>query len=161
MGRCLNLTKAGEYAIAALSRLALQTGLGAISAKTLAAEQKIPPSFLAKILSQCVKAGLVSSRKGRDGGIRLSRPADEITLLSIIEACEGPYIRKECVFYASRACEGPDCEVYCSLREQEEGVRMGLGSITLASMAEALNRHPNLRSEKFMEVVDGTSGRRD
>lgn len=160
MGRCLNLTKAGEYAIAALSRLALQTGSAAVSAKTLAAEQKIPPSFLAKILSQCAKAGLISSRKGRDGGIALGRPADEITLLSIIEACEGPYSRTDCVFYAARPCDGPSCEVYCSLREQEEGVRTGLGSITLAAMAEALSRHPNLKAGNVMEVVDGTSGRR-
>lgn len=147
MGRCLNLTKAGEYAIAALSRLALRPGTSAVSAKTLAEEQNIPLSFLAKILSQCAKAGLVSSRKGRDGGISLSRPAGEITLLSIIEACEGPYARKECVFYADRTCEGPACEVYCSLREREEGVRASLSSVTLAGMAAALSRHP--RAARF------------
>ena len=54
MARCLNLTKTGEYAIAALSRLALryaesQSDPKPVSIQALAREQNIPPSFLSKI----------------------------------------------------------------------------------------------------------------
>ena len=103
MAKCLNLTRTGEYAIAALSRLALKSeesrsDLKPASIQALAREQNIPPRFLSKIMAQCVKTGILQSRKGPEGGITLNRPADEISLLSIIEACEGNYWRESCVF---------------------------------------------------------------
>ena len=147
MGHCLNLSKAGEYAIAALSRLAIKTegpdrAPKPVTVADLARQQEIPASFLKKIMAQCVRAGLVRSKTGPDGGIALSRPAAEITLLAIIEACEGSYQRESCVFFASRRCEGADCEVYCPLREGEQAVRKGLEHVTLEQMAGALSRHP-------------------
>lgn len=165
MAKCLNLTKTGEYAIAALSRLALKSEESPsdpkpVSISALAREQNIPPSFLSKIMAQCVKAGILQSRKGPEGGITLNRPAEEISLLSIIEACEGSYWRESCVFYASRRCDGPDCEVYCPLREREEELRSGLERVTLAEMAGALGRHPYLKAGHVMEGSDGHRGRR-
>lgn len=165
MARCLNLTKGGEYAIAALSRLALESEASLpdpkpVSILALAREQNIPPSFLSKIMAQCVKAGILRSKKGPEGGLSLNQPADEISLLSIIEACEGRYWRESCVFYSSRGCEGPECEVYCPLREKEEGLRAELGRVTLAEMAGALGRHPFLKAGQAMEGGDGHSGQR-
>ncbi len=165
MARCLNLTKSGEYAVAALSRLALEAEKSRsepkpVSIQALAREQGIPPSFLSKIMAQCVKAGLLRSRRGPEGGVTLDRPADEITLLAIIEACEGRYWRESCVFYSSRRCDGPECEVYCPLREKEEALREGLGGVTLAEMAGALGRHPYAKAGQVMEGADGRSGQR-
>src|ERR1019366_2475591 len=117
MAKCLNLTKAGEYAIAAMSRLARQSGGRAarpVAGSELAGSQEIPASLLSKIFSQCARAGLVQTRRGAKGGVSLTRPAREITLLSIIEACEGDYSREDCVFFSSKPCEGESCEVYCS-----------------------------------------------
>ncbi|MBI5630688.1 MAG: Rrf2 family transcriptional regulator [Elusimicrobia bacterium] len=145
MARCLNLTRTGEYAIAALARLALSLNASdsaPTSVRTLAQEQEIPKSFLSKILAQCVKAGIARSKKGPDGGVVLARPPEEISLLAIIEACEGSYWRELCVFYPARRCDGPRCEVYCPLREKEERVRNELGQTTLADMAKALQKHP-------------------
>jgi Rrf2 family protein len=142
MGNCLHLTKSGEYALAALSCLALEPQDRPVSIKELAEKQRISPTFLAKIMSACGKAGLVHSKPGASGGVMLSRPAESITLLAIIEACEGPYQRENCVFFSARKCEGPDCEVYCSLRESEGKVRERLASTNLAHMAEALRAHP-------------------
>lgn len=71
-----------------------------------------------------------------------SKPPDQISLLDVIEACEGGYARDFCVFYPDRRCRGPECEVYCPLREREEGVKTALGRVSLAEMAGALKRHP-------------------
>lgn len=109
-------------------------------------------------MAQCAKAGIIQSRKGPAGGVRLNRTAGEISLLSIIEACEGSYRRESCVFFSSRRCEGPACEVYCPLRSQEEELREGLDRVTLADMAEALGTHPNLKAEQVMEGFDGHRG---
>jgi Rrf2 family protein len=146
MARCLNLTNSGEYAISALSRLALMsTGAESASVRALAAAQRIPKAFLAKILHRCAHAGLVLTKKGAAGGVKLARPADKITLLAIIEACEGSYKRDVCVFYSTRRCAGPDCNVYCPLRTEEAALREKLGRITLTRMAAALRVHPDAK----------------
>lgn len=155
MTRCLNLTRAGEYAVSALSRLALEARSSSgkpVSMRFLAKAQKIPADFLSKILAQCSKAGLVRSKRGSGGGLLLRRPAGEISLLAIIEACEGSYERESCVFFSSRVCRGPACEVYCPLRQGEQGVRDGLDRVTLAEMADSLGRHPDLDLEPRLEA---------
>lgn len=142
---CLNLNRGGEYAIAALTRLALETRGEPgplVPVRVLAENQDIPKSFLSKILELCSKAGLIVSKSGAKGGVGLARPAAEISLLDILEACEGPYQRADCVFYPERACDGPDCVVFCPLREREEDVRLSLARTTLAEMAKSLEVHP-------------------
>lgn len=142
---CLNLNRGGEYAIAALTRLALESGgvTGKlIAVRSLAESQGLPKSFLSKILEQCLRAGLIVSKSGSRGGVGLARPAAEISLLDILEACEGSYHRADCVFYSDRACEGTDCVVFCPLRKREEDVRLSLARTTLAEMARSLEIHP-------------------
>ena len=142
---CLNLNRGGEYAIAALTRLALKSGHepgNFVSVHVLAQCQGIPKSFLSKILEQCVRAGLITSKSGSRGGVALTRPPAEISLLDILETCEGSYHRADCVFYSERPCEGPDCIVFCPLRKREEDVRLSLARTTLAEMARSLEVHP-------------------
>lgn len=144
MTRCLNLTRSGEYAVSALSRLALTADGGApVSVQALAELQRIPKAFLSKILQQCARAGIIRAKKGAAGGVALARLPGDISLLSIFEACEGPFARDACVFYASRRCTGPECEVYCALRQEEELLRERLSRTTLADMARALSVHPD------------------
>ncbi len=161
MARCLNLTKAAEYAVSALSRLAVWSGeeeAGLVPIGRLARDQKLPAPFLAKLFSRCAKAGLVRSGKGRAGGVALARPAEritvldlgggtfDVTLLEIIEVFQGPYWRDLCVFFPLRPCEGPSCEVFCPLRQEEQSLREGLAGVTLADMAAALARHPEAKT---------------
>lgn len=142
MGRSLNLSQAGEYAIAAIARLALFSPQ-AVTVERLASIQCIPQAFLAKILGRCAKAGILRSKTGPSGGMTLARDAAKITILEIIEACEGSYARQLCVFYPERSCEGTSCRIYCPLRQEEEVLRNRLGRATLADMAAALKIHPD------------------
>jgi Rrf2 family protein len=143
MGRGLSSSKAAEYAVAALSRLALSEDGALVSVAALARAQDLPRSFLAKIVAQAARAGLLRTRTGADGGVSLARPAARITLLEILEAFEGPYARSACVFYPARACEGPSCPVFCPLRRKEQGARDSLAGATLADMAASLLVHPD------------------
>jgi Rrf2 family protein len=59
--------------------------------------QKIPSSFMAKILRSLVRAQLLRSTRGVNGGFSLARPAAEMTLLDILEAIEGPLGLTDCV----------------------------------------------------------------
>ena len=139
------MNRGGEYAIAALTRLALESGGEPgklVPVRVLAEVQDIPKSFLSKILELCLMKGIIASKSGAKGGVALAKPASEISLLDILEACEGPYHRADCVFYGARKCEGADCVVFCPLREREEDVRVSLARTTLAEMAKSLEIHP-------------------
>jgi Rrf2 family protein len=63
----------------------------------IAKEKNIPPSFLAKIVSQLSVAGLLQTSRGARGGVSLAKPAEEITLLDVVEAIDGPILLNDCV----------------------------------------------------------------
>lgn len=86
----MQITRQADYATRAILYLA-RAGKGErIATSQVAKEQKIPPSFLAKIISQLSIAGLLHTSRGARGGISLSRDPEQITLLEVIEAIDGP-----------------------------------------------------------------------
>ncbi|MCC6499441.1 MAG: Rrf2 family transcriptional regulator [Anaerolineales bacterium] len=93
----MQITRQADYATRAVLYLA-RTGQGRrVSTSQVAKEQKIPPSFLAKIISQLSVAGLLHTLRGARGGISLARHPGEITLLEVIEAIDGPIQLNMCV----------------------------------------------------------------
>jgi len=77
-----------DYGIRALLILAA-TGTPA-TAEALAAEQGIPPRFLGAILADLRRAGVVASQRGAEGGYRLARAPEQISLAEVIRALDGP-----------------------------------------------------------------------
>ena len=85
----MKLTKACDYAIILLNYL-LQLGeTKPVSVKKAAADCHIPKRFLANIVHILAKAGIVITVKGKDGGIKLSKSSDKITIRDVLEALEG------------------------------------------------------------------------
>jgi Rrf2 family protein len=77
-----------DYAMRALLELAQHSEPA--TAETLAQAQSLPTKFLASILNDLRRAGIVASRRGLDGGYRLSRPATQITVADVMRAIDGP-----------------------------------------------------------------------
>jgi len=77
-----------DYGIRALLTLAA-AGVPQ-TAEALAVEQGLPPRFLGAILADLRRAGLVASQRGAEGGYRLARSPDEITIADVIRALDGP-----------------------------------------------------------------------
>ena len=92
----MQITRQADYAVRAVLHLA-RSGDIRTAASVNAEEQKIPPSFLAKIISQLSIAGLLHTSRGARGGVTLARQPEEITLLEVIEANDGPIQLNECV----------------------------------------------------------------
>src|SRR4030066_352378 len=107
----MQITKQADYAVRAVLYLAgLSDGRRAPTSQ-IARDQKIPPSFLAKIISQLSVAGMVQTSRGARGGVTLAREPEKITLLDVVEAIDGPILLNECVGESSNCVFGDDCPV--------------------------------------------------
>ena len=106
----MQITRQADYAVRAVHYLA---GLGAdqrAATSQIAQEQHIPPSFLAKIVSQLSVAGLLQTSRGARGGVSLARSPEQISLLEVVEAIDGPIYLNECVSDHGSSCIfGEDC----------------------------------------------------
>lgn len=83
------LSKKCEYALRAMIELALHNNDGPVKVHQIAESQRIPLRFLEIILNQLRHAGFAESKRGNEGGYRLLRPAEEITVGEIIASVQG------------------------------------------------------------------------
>ncbi len=115
----MQITRQADYAVRAVLYLAQQGTRARVSTAQVAQEQHIPPTFLAKIISQLSTAGVVRATRGARGGITLARPPEEISLLEIVEAIDGPVALNECTHDPGLCIMGETCsvrEVWCDVR---------------------------------------------
>ena len=93
----MQITRQADYATRAVLYLARNRNGKRVATSQVAKEQQIPSSFLAKIISQLSIAGLLHTSRGAHGGIALARNPEQITLLQVIEAIDGPIQLNACV----------------------------------------------------------------
>ena len=65
--------------------------------KEIAAKRLLPPAFVRRIVARLAGAGILRTARGAGGGIRLARPASEISLLDVVRAVEGRITLNHCV----------------------------------------------------------------
>ena len=93
----LTLSKRGDYVVRSALCLARAYPTGEYrKIRQVVAEVGVPKTYASQILADLVRAGLATSKAGRDGGYRLSRPNEEISVLEVIEAGEGPVRAERC-----------------------------------------------------------------
>ncbi len=93
----MEITRQADYALRAMLFLARLGPDQHAATAAIANDRKIPPSFLAKIISQLSIAGLLHTSRGARGGVSLAREPKEISLLDVVEAIDGPILLNECV----------------------------------------------------------------
>src|SRR3990170_3179521 len=93
----MQITRQADYAVWAMIYLAQLGSEQRASTSQIAQEKKIPPSFLAKIVSQLSVAGLLQTSRGARGGVSLAKAPNQISLLDVVEAIDGPILLNDCV----------------------------------------------------------------
>ena len=144
----MTLSKRGDYVVrSALCLARAYAGGEHRKIREVVAEMDVPQTFASQILADLVRAGLATSRAGKAGGYRLVRPPEDVNLLEVVEAGEGPLRSERCALG-----EGP-CrwEQVCPLHETwgaaTSALRETLAKTSLATIVErdeALERsdHP-------------------
>lgn len=133
----MELTRKGEYAIRGIVYLAGKPADKVCLLSEIAAAVDVPPTFLAKIFQQFSKIGLVKSFRGTGGGFLLGRAPENITLLEVVEAVEGPIIPNRCVVTPSDCERSGACSVHPVWKRVQGEVRSVLEGVTLKELANA------------------------
>jgi len=108
-----------------------------VSSDQTARQADIPIQFASNILGQLAKAGLLIAHRGNVRGYSLSRPAAEITLIEVIEAYDGPFVKPWCFMDRARPCsETNPCPLHCACHKMHAAVRGVLSGISVAEIHE-------------------------
>ena len=143
----LKLTKKADYGLIAMTHLAEHALAGTCSAKDVAEAYGIPPEALAKILQKLVRAKLLVSQQGINGGYTLARSAHEITAFQVIRAIEGPLFLTSCTTTRGDCGQSTRCRVREPLRKVSQSIEQVLDGITVADMTEDATNGIPLSSE--------------
>lgn len=113
----MRLTRQTNYAMRILMYCAANDGrLSRIP--EIASAYTVSELFLFKILQPLVEAGLVQTVRGRNGGVRLGRPAEQITLFDVVRVTEESFAMAECFENDAAECPLVDsCALNSALRE--------------------------------------------
>lgn len=138
----MRLTLYTDYALRVLMYLAADAdGLATID--EIAKAHSASKNHLMKVVNQLAAAGWVESVRGRGGGIRLGKPADQIQLLDVVRATEPDFHLVECFDPATNTCR---LTAHCKLKHvMQQALSAYLGALagyTLADLAVPLNSLP-------------------
>ncbi len=136
------LTKTSETAIQALLYLVVSKTDNPMPPAQIAEKLGASPSYLAKICTLLVKADLLRAARGVKGGVVFSRPPEQITLLEIVEACQGKILGDYCQEYGH-----PEqvCGFHQAMADLHEQIVGTLRRWTLGAMAVQPQPVPELR----------------
>lgn len=127
------LTKTSLLAVRALLWLAQHGRDASFSPRRMAEALGASPTYLAKVLRLLVKTGILRAERGVKGGVRLNRLPGQITLLAIIEACQGALLGD----YCEPGCDiGEVCSFHQAAEELHHAVTGVLSRWTLAQLVE-------------------------
>jgi Rrf2 family iron-sulfur cluster assembly transcriptional regulator len=141
----VTLTLRGDYAVRAMLAIARHERAGSedgsaqldpLSAARIATEMRIPQRFVAHVVADLGRAGLVVGSTGRRGGYRLSRPAAAINLLEIVDAAERLDEPPRCVLRGIPCDPGGRCAVHDAFNGATTALRAELARATLAGLAD-------------------------
>jgi Rrf2 family protein len=135
------LTRKGKYGLKALLHLSdLPVGQLAFVGD-IAAANNIPKKFLDAILGELRNAGFVQSRKGKDGGYRLAKPASEIKVGHVVRVLDGPLAPIPCAsntrYERCEDCDEATCQVRHMMLEVRQAIADVLDQRSLAQMRDA------------------------
>ncbi|WP_168013650.1 SUF system Fe-S cluster assembly regulator [Halomonas salinarum] len=131
----LKLSRLTDYAAVVMAQIARHPEQPHAAAD-LAEEVQLPQPTVSKTLKMLVRAGLLTSQRGAQGGYRLARPASQISAVDIITAIEGPVAMTECSQDDGDCDLAATCGVSDNWQRVSLAVRTLLDSVTLAHLAE-------------------------
>src|SRR5215470_2549035 len=154
-------SRSAEYAIRAFVHLAQVPDGKYAMVKNIAEQEDIPAHFLAKILQQLARKGLLRSSKGPTGGFALKVAPSEIRLLDIVEALDGLAPYQQCASGLSECTDEMPCSMHDSWVSLRSRIMDYLGRNSIADLVRALEQKKrSLAVGKKAKVKRAAAGRK-
>jgi Rrf2 family protein len=132
----MNFSKTTEYSLRILSFMAVnETKL--YNAEILCSCLEIPYRYLRKQLTKLTKSGLLVSLQGKNGGYKMSRPSEKISLWDIVVATEGVENQHECLLGFEDCVFGASCSLREKWKTVQDSINEMLKDTTLAELRES------------------------
>ncbi|MDH3295519.1 MAG: Rrf2 family transcriptional regulator [Acidimicrobiia bacterium] len=128
-----SLGRKGDYSVRAILDLARQNGARR-KAREIAGEMDIPLRYLTQILANLVQHGLLDAVAGPTGGYTLDRSPEDITLLEVVEAAEGPIKLDHCVLRGGPCSWEDSCPVHIPWARAQNALAAQLAATTFADL---------------------------
>lgn len=152
------LSQTVEYALRAAVQLA-SLAPESTTTSALAEVTQVPPAYLAKVLQALVKAGIVKSQRGVNGGVSLARSTESLTILDIVNATDPIQRIKTCPL--ELASHGTNlCPLHRRLDAALAQVEKAFRSTTLAEVLGDPSKIRPLCDVKQRRRSSATAGRR-
>lgn len=132
----LRIGKLTDYATVLMAALA-QRAQDCVSASRLAEDTRLELPTVAKVLKTLAKAGLVQSIRGVNGGYRLGRLPEQISVADIVRAMEGPIALTECSLEPGLCSHEAQCNLRGNWQRIGLAVESALESLSLADLCQA------------------------
>lgn len=129
------LSKSCVYGLRAALYLSAKGPEHYIPIRQMSDKLEISFHFLTKILQQLTAEGILESYKGPNGGVRLTRPGSEITLLDIVSAIDGNAMFTECALGLPGCGVMKPCPMHEKWADTRDGIRTMLESTTLRELS--------------------------
>ncbi|MFJ3586906.1 RrF2 family transcriptional regulator [Streptomyces sp. NPDC090127] len=133
----MRISARADYAVRAALQLAASRDDEPMKTEAIAEAQEIPHKFLEGILNDMRRGGLVVSRRGGNGGYRLARPAESISIADVIRVVEGPLVSVRGVRPPDLSYTGPAESLLPLWVALRSNVREILEGVSLADVAGA------------------------
>ena len=133
------LTKNTDYAIRALIYLARNDDRY-VSSREISKEDRIPLPYLRRILQRLSREGIIVTREGASGGIKLAKPPQDIRVTQVMELFQGEVQLVKCMFRKVYCHNRENCVLRKRLRRIEENVIAELKDITIGSLVDDINK---------------------
>ena len=132
----MQITRQADYALRAMLYLARLEPNQRAATSQIAEKMEIPPSFLAKIISQLSIASLIHTSRGARGGVSLARKPEDISLLDVVEAIDGPITLNDCVVDPGICAFGDNCPIHKVWSEAQSNLVRKLRESTFDKLLE-------------------------
>lgn len=155
----MNLTSKSRYALKIMMDLAHFSHQPLVRRSDIASRQGIPTDYLDQIMIRLRAGKLVESTRGRCGGYKLARPADQITMWDLFSSVEESIVPVECISKGHSCDFESSCVAKNAWVEIFGAIRSSLSKITLASLAGRwANEHTQCPQGGIRECRSGGRG---
>ncbi len=150
----LGIRRETDYAVRTVLHLASVGDAATVTVRDIAAHRRLPLSFVRRIVARLGTAGILETTRGMGGGVKLARPAADISLLDVVGAMEGGVTLNPCVATPHTCPLSEACPAQRAWTDATRVLEQHLGSVRFSALAGGDRRHASVHRALVLTPTD-------